>query len=78
MDGYFLVSDTGHIALIPHFYSAGFLLPFADNQTSAVRELVTALTLRRGRDRPKGSPAIELTSFAQWTQKGGFWKLLNK
>jgi hypothetical protein len=55
------VSNTGLIALILHFYSAGFSVPIVDNQTPAVRELVSASMSWWGRERPGRSPVIALT-----------------
>jgi hypothetical protein len=69
MDNCFPVGNTVLIAMILHFHTAGFSVPIADNRTAG-KEFVT-LNPCWGQDRPKGSPAIELASFAQWTQKGG-------
>jgi hypothetical protein len=67
MDSCFPVSNAVLITLILHFNTAGFSVPVADNQTAG-KEFVT-LKPRWGRG---GFPAIGLTLFAQWTQKGGF------
>jgi hypothetical protein len=71
MNSCFPVGNTGLIALILHFYSAGFSVPVADNQTPAVRGFVTASIPWRGRERPGRSPVIALTVLARWPQEGG-------
>jgi hypothetical protein len=71
MDSCFPVSNTVLIALILHFYSAGFSVPIAKNQTAG-KEFVT-LKPRWGRVSPKRSPVIELALLAKWTQETGSW-----
>jgi hypothetical protein len=71
MNSCFPVGNLGRIALILHFYSAGLSVPFANNQTSVARRLVTALMPWWGRERPGGSPGIVLTMLTQWPQEGG-------
>jgi hypothetical protein len=70
MNSCFPVGNTVLIAIILHFHTAGFSVPIADNRTAG-KESVT-LKPRWERDGLKRFPAIELASFAQWTQKGGF------
>jgi hypothetical protein len=78
MSSCFPIGNTGLIALILHFYSAGFSVPIADNQTPAVRGFVTAPMTWWGRERPGRSPVIKLTALARWPQETGFCEVVNK
>jgi hypothetical protein len=80
MDSCFPVGNTGLIALVLHFYSAGFSVPVADNQTPAVRGFVTAPApvTWRGREKPGRSPVINLTALARWPQETGSCEVIRQ
>jgi hypothetical protein len=78
MNSCFSVGNTGLIALILHFYSAGFSAPVANNQTPVVRGFVTAPMSWRGREWPERSPGIVLTILARWPQEGGSCEVINR
>jgi hypothetical protein len=60
----FPVGNTGLIALILHFYSAGFSVPVVDSLPVGIKPYW-------GRNKPKGVSAIGLALFDRWTQVTG-------